>query len=62
MPKYIVVHTTLHHGRKGEKSPETYLPGERVDLTEKEAGAIGSNVHLDTVLEKHESRGEKEKK
>jgi len=42
MPKYIVVHTPLRHGRKGEV--ETVMPGGVIELSTKEAKAVGDNV------------------
>ncbi|MBW1777102.1 MAG: hypothetical protein JRJ54_05840 [Deltaproteobacteria bacterium] len=44
MPKYIVVHTPLRHGRKGEKTSETVMPGGVIELSAKEAEAVGDNV------------------
>lgn len=47
MPRYIVQDTPVRHGTKGAKSPddaETYFPGDEIELTEKEAAVLGSNV------------------
>jgi hypothetical protein len=42
MANYVVVHTHLKHGIEDEA--DIYLPGEEIELTEKEARQIGDNV------------------
>lgn len=44
MPKYIVVHTPLRHGKKGAKTADTYMPGDEIELTDEEAAALGANL------------------
>lgn len=44
MPVYIVKDTHILHGRKGDKEAALYAPGEEIELTEKEAAALGANV------------------
>ncbi len=48
MPKYIVKDTEIHHGRKDAKEAEKYLPGEEIELSEKEAQPIIH--HLEPVM------------
>ena len=44
MPVYIVKDTHILHGKKGDKEATLYAPGEEIELTEKEATALGANV------------------
>jgi len=44
MPKYIVKHTHIKHAAKDEKEAVLYAPGEEIELTVKEASALGDNV------------------
>ncbi len=44
MPKYIVKDTHIKHGAPGEKKAKTYAPGDEIELTKEEAGALGHNV------------------
>lgn len=44
MPVYIVKETHILHGKKGDKEATLYGPGEEIELTEKEAAALGANV------------------
>lgn len=44
MPKYIVQHTHIKHAVKDEKEAVLYAPGEEIELTVKEAAALGDNV------------------
>ncbi len=44
MPAYIVKDTHILHGRKGEKEATLYAPGDEIELTEKEAAALGASV------------------
>lgn len=56
MPKYIVVHTPLRHGKEGAKKAKTYLPGDVVELSEVQALSLGSNVRPEK-MEKNEKKG-----
>lgn len=44
MPKYIVQYTHIKHAAKDEKEATLYAPGEEIELTLKEAAALGDNV------------------
>lgn len=44
MPTYIVRDTHIKHGAKGAKTATTYAPGEQIELSEKEAAALGASV------------------
>jgi hypothetical protein len=59
MPKYIVQHTHIKHGGKGDKEAALYAPGEEIELTEQEALTIGPNVQP-APEKKKEQKKEKE--
>ena len=44
MPVYTVKETHILHGKKGDKEATLYAPGEEIELTEKEAAALGASV------------------
>jgi hypothetical protein len=44
MPKYIVQHTPILHGKTGEKKASSYDIGAVVELTDEEAMRLGDNV------------------
>lgn len=44
MPKYIVQDMHIRHGAQGEKKASIYAPGDEIELTQKEAEKLGSNV------------------
>ena len=46
MPTYIVQHTPVRHGAQRKKTADTYNPGDEIELSEKEAQKLGSNVRL----------------
>jgi len=44
MPKYIVQENArICHGVKGDKEPTIYSAGDEIELTEKEAAALGEH-------------------
>ena len=55
MPKYIVVHTMLRHGREGAKTAKDYLPGSEIELTDEEAAALGDNAERITQSAKRKA-------
>jgi hypothetical protein len=61
MPKYIVQDTHIRHGKEGDKVATLYGPGVEIELTEKEAGKLGSNVvPVIKIREKEEKEEEEE--
>lgn len=43
MPKYVVQDTHIKHASEGKKA-KVYAPGDDIELTKKEAKALGANV------------------
>ncbi len=59
MPKYIVQHTQIKYARQGDKEAVIYAVGDEIELTEKEAQALGDNVKPVDKVDKEVKKGGK---